>query len=83
MPLERRSIPFVAVVEVLRCPVCNAPRSFSPEHEHRVRAGKAKLTACADCRRPRHPRPTQRDYDFWTSRFSNDEITAMGRAIFG
>ena len=50
----------ISVRDVLRCPVCNTARSFSHEHEHRIRTGKAPLTPCRDCRRP-HPKPSESD----------------------
>ena len=71
----------MAVVEVLRCPSCNTPRSFSPEHEGRVRAGRAPLTNCRDCRRP-HPKPTERDRQLGLERFTLEEIREMAAALF-
>jgi uncharacterized protein YbaR (Trm112 family) len=71
----------VALLEVLRCPVCDTPRDFSPEHENRIRTGKAKLTACRDCRRP-HPKPTGRDRKWWLERFTLEECREMGEALY-
>jgi hypothetical protein len=72
----------VAVLEALRCPSCGTVRQFSPAHESRIRSGKAELTKCRDCRRPR-PKATERERRWWLARFSAEEIREMGRAIWG
>jgi len=70
----------ISVRDVLRCPVCNTARSFSHEHEHRIRTGKAPLTPCRDCRRP-HPKPSESDRAWWRDRSTLDEIRQMATAI--
>jgi hypothetical protein len=57
------------------------PRRFSPEHENRVRTGKARLTPCSDCRHS-HPKPTESDREFWLERFTLAEIHELAEAIW-
>jgi len=68
--------------EVLRCPSCGTGRDFGIEHERRIRAGRAPLTPCRDCRRPR-PKATEADRAWWLERLGLEECREMGMAIFG
>lgn len=72
----------MASVEVLRCPTCNTPRTFSAEHEQRIRAGRAPLTPCRECRRV-WAKPTERDRQFWIEQFGLDECRELAVAIWG
>ena len=60
---------------MVRCPSCNGLRPVSK------RAIRAKRV-CIDCRKGR---VVYREdfYDFWTERFTLEEIKDLGRAIWG
>jgi hypothetical protein len=58
----------------VRCPSCNGLRGVS----HIKNSGRL----CKDCRKG-HIVPRTQFHNYWLTRFSIDEITEMGRAIWG
>ena len=65
-----------AEVAVVRCPMCKGLRSAHLKHIHRH--GKV----CKDCRSGRVIHRTQ-FHNYWTSRFTQDEIDELARSIWG
>ena len=63
-------------VIVVRCPSCKGLRSVAARHV--TRNGKI----CRDCTRG-HVIPRTQFHNYWTARFSMEEIRDMGRAIWG
>lgn len=65
-----------AEIEMVRCPSCNGLRPVSKRIVLRVKR------TCIDCRKGQ---VVYREdfYEFWTQRYSLDEIKEMGRAIWG
>ena len=63
-------------VITVRCPSCKGLRGVSQRHA--LRNGKL----CADCKRGKIVKKSQ-FHNYWTARFSTEEINEMARAIWG
>jgi len=65
------------------CPSCGTRRTVSFSYWRRLNLGQY-TGLCRPCRlRGKRPVPSAADYRFWTSRFSMEEISVMGQAIWG
>ena len=63
-------------VVVVRCPTCKGLRGVSARHV--LRNGKK----CADCKRGKVIKKSQ-FHNYWTARFSMEELEEMANAIWG
>ena len=73
-----QNLEFVQAEEVVtvRCPSCKGLRGVNARHA--LRNGKI----CADCKRGNVVKKSQ-FHNYWTARFSMEEIDEMARAIWG
>ena len=62
-------------LKTVRCPVCKGLRGVSPRHFRRG------THICVDCKRG-HVIPKSQFHNYWTSRYTMEEIRELARAIW-
>lgn len=66
----------------IRCTRCGEEESIT-DRQKRRKESEGRPHVCYLCRNIKVKPPTQSDYNYWTSRYSEEEIREMGAAIWG
>ena len=69
------------VAEVLRCPVCGCERHFGPDMSRESEPGGSRSRPAATAAGLIRTRQ-QADRDYWTARFTPEEIYDLAKAIW-